>query len=231
MPSPSPAPRYRAFLSASVRPQDETIVNSFVNIFRKERFDCFTVGRNVSAPESTAETAKREMQRCECLVVVATARFDATDVHSGNVTRLASGWIDGEGGMAHMRGIPITVFKARDVQLQGLLGANITQWFEFDLVNETLLQFVLREQVKMQSHFAEVRRRVDAARARSRSNWLKDVAKVAVPLVLGGLVAGAATSQEDESEYPCFGTYDGRVNVCRECPVKARCKKLRDARR
>lgn len=226
------APRYRAFLSASLRPEDAPLVDFIErSVLGPAGFDCYTVGRNVGAPEPPAETIKAEMQRCECLVIVATTRFNATDVHSGNVVNLAPGWIDSESGMAHMRGIPITPFKSKDVQLQGLLGANVTQWFEFDLTKETVAEYLLRNRALVGSHLEALRAKIDQARAARRKKSLVRIAKGAGLALLGAVGAYVATAQEDESEYSCYGMYDGRTGVCKGCPIRARCKRMRDASR
>jgi hypothetical protein len=223
--------RYRAFLSTSIRPQDQPLVDVLRSVLDGQGFECITVGLDVSAPESTAETAKKEMERCECLIVLATKRFDAQDVHTGDPVSLASGWIDSETGMAHMRGIPITSFKDQAVQLQGLLAANITQWFAFDPRQETFVAYLLRNQPLVRSHLSEVKRRIDEARDRNRATWIGRLLKWGLALFTTGAVVYGATRPEDESEFPCFGTHDGRLNVCKSCPVRDRCKRLRDARK
>jgi hypothetical protein len=224
----SPVPRYRAFLSTSIRAEDQPVVTFVERVFQVAGFDCFTVGRNVSAPEPPPETIKREMQRCECLVVVATARFAATDVQTGSVLHLAPGWIDSEAGLAHMRGIPITAFKAKEVTFQGLLGANITQWFEFNLRQETIVEYCLRNRPLINPHLVALKARIDETRTGARNTSLINKLKT-IALPVAGAIGWSLLSKKLDPSYPrCFGEFDGRTSICKQCPVNDACGQVRN---
>jgi hypothetical protein len=204
-------------------------VEPFAVLLAHQGFACSTVGRNFSAPESTAESARRLMRQSAYLVVVATPRFDAVDVHNRSVVRLPPGWIDGEAGLAHAQEIPITVFKPREVQLQGILAANTTQWFDFDFRAETPATYFLRCRELLQSHFNEVKQRVALARQKRQSQTITTGIGYAVG---GALLLAIGASVAKPPEYPpCFGEHDGRRTICKDCPAKRPCKNLHDSRR
>jgi hypothetical protein len=141
---------------------------------------------------------------------------------------LPPGWIDSEAGLAHAQEIPITVFKHRTVVLQGLLGANTTQWFDFDFSLETPATYFLQNVVALKAHFDEVKKGVQARRDQRKAGQ----ARRTLDLVGIGALAYALGASSSEPDYPhCFGTYDGRETECRECGVNTACRKQRDKRR
>lgn len=222
------ASRYRAFLTASVRSSDQGIVAFFRHILRYEGIDCFTVGITHSAPEPTFASAKALMEKCECLVVVATARFEARDLGTGKLLNLASGWIDSESGMAHMRSLPITVFKARGVDLQSLLGANVTQYFTFDPA--FLPGFITSQGALLRSHLGALKRKMDSARSAAGWSKIASFAKVALPAALAWRLGTTSANSEAES-WPCFGQFDGRTRECQDCKLATGCRSFRERQR
>ena len=89
-------------------------------------FRCLTVGRNLSLPDQVDDTIRQIMQRVDCLIGIATVRFDAADRSLPNQTlRLASPYLLEETAMAHQRRIPFLISKTPEVSLQGVTGRNL----------------------------------------------------------------------------------------------------------
>lgn len=70
-----------AFLSCSIRSHDAPLVNKIESILLKRGIAVKTVGRNVAvASVSPDEAIKRVMSDCDCLIGLATKRFDAFEM-------------------------------------------------------------------------------------------------------------------------------------------------------
>jgi len=126
----------KAFISCSLRKQDEKFVNLVERIVRKKGFLPFgTVGRYVNDSAPVPVTMTEEMNKADCLVVVATPRYKQEDVHNNVINNNAlSEMIQVEAGMASMKGIPIIVFVQKGTHVGNFLSAS-TQYIEIDLEN------------------------------------------------------------------------------------------------
>ena len=94
-----------AFLSCSVRSEDRPLVNTIEErVLTPMGFRCLTVGRSLSLLDHVDDAIRQIMQRVDCLIGIATVRFEAADRSVPNQTlRLASPYLLEETAMAHQR--------------------------------------------------------------------------------------------------------------------------------
>jgi hypothetical protein len=58
-----------AFLSCSVRPEDQPLVNAIENkVLSPMGFRCLTVGRNISLPDQVDDAIRDVIDRVDCLI-------------------------------------------------------------------------------------------------------------------------------------------------------------------
>jgi len=77
-------------------------------------------------PDQVDDAVRELVQRVDCLIGVATVRFDAADRSLPNRTLcLATPYLLEETAMAHQRRLPFLVFKTPEVTLQGVAARNL----------------------------------------------------------------------------------------------------------
>lgn len=229
----SPKP-IRAFLSCSVRPRDKPLVDAVVNALRPIGIECYTIGRNSGSPDQVDDAIVRLMKQCDCLIGVASTRFDATDVDDpSRPLKLATSYLVGEGAMAHFAGMPWVVFKTPEVHLQANTGRNL--YIEIQpTVRHGGKMVICTPKAVVDTTLRELKERAIARRAAiSEASWRDTVTK-GVAVVASTLVGGWALAKVAESATrpECFGEFYYRTPECKPCQYRADCKveKARNAR-
>lgn len=115
-----------AFLSCSIRSCDEPLVNRIERMLINRGIAVKTVGRNIAiASVSPDDAIKRVMSECDCLIGLATKRFNATEVGKSEAIGLPFPYLFSESSMAFQQGMPYLIIKTDDVTLTGVLAKNI----------------------------------------------------------------------------------------------------------
>ena len=114
--------RAKTFLSCSIRKADRRVVEFFKDdILCRYGFDCLTIGLNYSDPRSVGDAMKRLMRNVDCLVLVATVRFESRDTDTNEGLFSMSPFLEAELAMAIMAGVPIGIFKSEQISEVGLI--------------------------------------------------------------------------------------------------------------
>lgn len=128
----------KAFISCSLRPDDEKYVNVVENILRQLNILPFgTVGRHSASPQNPTDLMKTNIKEADMVVIVATPRYNQTDVHNGNSKTGLSEMIQVESGMASITEKPIVVFSFENCDVGNFL-PNVTQYINLEYTQEDL---------------------------------------------------------------------------------------------
>ena len=184
--------KYKAFLSCSIRSEDEMIVDIFEYIFRAHQFDVTTVGRTRFAPRPSSETIRNELGNSDCIVILATRR------EKKGADWKTSEWVEYiEPAMAYMGRKPMLAFVERDVVVDKLI-PQATQVFTFDIKNPLKDKERIDEYINsLKSELLEIERQkqmkiqIELQRKRDEEFW-NNVKLVLV--TLGGIGAGVAAT-------------------------------------
>ncbi len=217
--------RFRAFLSCSIRPQDRYWVD-FVRekVLRPNGIGCCTVGVDVSAPQPPLDTMREWIEKSDCVVAIATARFEARDIQCPQDKLLLLPYaVDEELLMGWLSGKPLVVFKAEGLSATGILGAQKTTWIQFDPSDS----LSLRRQSTHPLIISMLRNLLRELKQRKRMEITRRVLDWGAKglALLGAYGLGRIAARADTDEVPdCFGEHDGRFKACRECPWRKECQ-------
>lgn len=121
-----------AFISCSLRQEDEEFVNWIIAILKKFRIQSNgTVGKFSAAPSSTAELMRKNIPLSDILVVVATPRYFQQDISLKTTTKAMSEMLHVECGMAYMLQKPIVVFVRKGTTIGNFI-PSVTQYITLD---------------------------------------------------------------------------------------------------
>lgn len=212
-----------AFLSCSIRPEDRALVTALeTKVLAPMGLCCLTVGRNVSLPEQVDDAIRDIIEQVDCLIGVATVRFDAVDRAVPNRTlAMASPYPLQESAMAHQRRLPFLIFKTPEVTLQGVTGRNLYIDVDSQLGPTGKPRFKCSRDV-LTSSLADLKRRaLEDRRGRSHDEFLAGLGKLSTLLV--GTYA-VKSAWEWLIRPKCFGTFYYQDPECQECSFKPSCK-------
>jgi hypothetical protein len=184
-------------------------------------FRCLTVGRNISIPDQVDDAVRDLVQRVDCLIGVATVRFDAADRSLPNRTLcLATPYLVEETAMAHQRRIPFLVFKTPEVTLQGVAARNLYLEVLPSLRNGRPV--FKSSEPSVRSSLEELKKRALEARSvRDKEEFFSGVGALSTVLV----GAYAVSNVFDWLSRPnCFGDFYYQDPQCRDCSYKPQCK-------
>ena len=212
--------RVRCFLSCSVRPSDRLLVEAFANTLNRFGFDCRTVGRNDAAPATPDDAVRTLLRECDCLIGVATARFDARDRATPDTSlTFATSYVLQEASAAHQLEMPFIIFRTADVTLQGVTARNIY----FDIEPQLRDGKVVIENKPAAE--AALKRLQDEARAfraaRNRAAVKAGIGELATWALGMGLLAKVAQSASRPDCYGDFHEYDDEE--CDDCEHRTSC--------
>jgi len=184
--------KYKAFLSCSIRPEDEMIVDIFEYILRAHEFEVTTVGRTKFAPRPSPEIIRAEMETSDCIVILATKRKKKGEYWK------TSEWVEYiEPAMAYMGRKPMLAFVEKDVVVDQLI-PQATQLFRFDITNplkdkECIDAYI--SSLKIELHEAERKKQLEIQIALKRKQDEEFWNNVKIVLgIIGGIGAGAAAA-------------------------------------
>ncbi len=212
----------RAFLSCSIRDRDIKLVLAAKQMLEEEyHFNCVTLGLDVSLPEHKDDAVKRMIAECECLIGIATTRFEAVDVddRSQNL-KLATVYLAQEAGAAHQLDLPLVIFRVGEVELQGVTNRNI--YIEMAPNLGPSGRIMVKSQALMSTELRDLHARALERRKQKEKNILWEKVKT---LTTWGTAAALAFSAMDHLSRPhCFGTFYYKKLDCKNCAVVASCK-------
>ncbi len=118
----------RAFVSCSLRPEDENFVNYVCRILDFHNIQAFgTVGKFSASPENPIALMNKNIPLADFVVIVATPRYLQKDLATGKITHGLSEMVHVETGMAIAHGKPVVLFVQEGTHIGNAL-PNITQY-------------------------------------------------------------------------------------------------------
>ena len=223
MPTPT-IPTATAFLSCSVDPADRPVVQAVANLLTRRGFQCRTVGRNWSAIGQPDDVMRKLVDESDCLVGIATARLSAVDHRNPNQTlTLATPYLLQEAAMAHQRDLPILIFKATDVHLQGVTARNLYVPIEKTVGEQGRLRLTPNtDRAVVRAALDNLMVEALARRKRREEAIFWDKAK---NFAIGAAVVGAGWKAIDVLSRPdCFGDFYHADPECKACGSRLKCK-------
>lgn len=125
-----------AFISCSLRPEDEHFINLVEKILEDHRIKPIgTVGKYSVAPMNPAEHMRLNIPLADMVVIVATPRYLQKDLKTEQFTYGLSEMVHVETGMAFMANKPVVVFVQEGVHVGNFL-PNIS---EYNVLNGELI--------------------------------------------------------------------------------------------
>lgn len=133
-----------AFISCSLRPEDEKFVNYVCRILLAYNIKPFgTVGKFSASPENPVVLMKKNIPLADFVVICATNRYLQKDLKTGDVSHGLSEMVHFETGMAVAHNKPVVVF-VQDGANVGNVIPNITQYITLNGQQE---DFVLKNEL------------------------------------------------------------------------------------
>jgi len=171
-----PLPYYRAFVSRGVPPEDRVVGDQIVDMVREWGFETYTVGIEETAdPSLLKEVVRDQIIKSDCLIAIATPRY--LDALRGLWRTLE--WLHGEVGIAYGKERPVLVLEDEAVTLGGLPGEMKDLALSYNSLN---LEELRQRLGGIMSPFREW------IASRKRDEFLKTLAKIGVPLLIGGII-------------------------------------------
>ena len=207
-----------AFLSCSIRPRDWPLVSAIEEkVLRPMGFRCLTVGGNISFAEQTDDAIRRLIDSCECLIGVATERFNATDRDfPAQTLSIATPYLLQETSMAFQSGLPYLMFKTPDVALLGVTNRNL--WIETDGKLYNGRPGLISRKEVVHAMLRDLRHKALERRIRlGRERTMKNIERLSKYLV-GGYVGYHGIDWPLRPE--CFGDFYYKDPECKECSYK-----------
>jgi hypothetical protein len=216
-------PQVNCFLSCSIRHRDRTLLAALdTQVLTPAGFKCFTVGRNTSSPDQADDAVRRLVSQCDCLIGVATSRYEATDVDVPDRSlTLATPYLVQETAAAHQLQLPFLIFRVGDITLEGIVGRNLYIPIHRELSPAGKIRFACREEL-LRASLDSLRRRAVAYREKRKSSNFWSGAKT-LGLVAAGAFA-AIKSLEVLGRPACFGEFYYRNPDCKNCNSRTDCK-------
>lgn len=166
----------RAFVSCSLRPEDENFVNYICRILEAFNIQPFgTVGKFSASPENPVTLMNKNIPLADFVVICATKRYLQKDLKTGQVSYGLSEMVHFETGMAVAHGKPVVVFVQEGTSVGNVL-PNITQYITLNGQREDFL-------AKRTLIVSLLKSAYDFVKGVKNNKTLKTVGKVAV----GGL--------------------------------------------
>lgn len=118
----------KAFVSCSLRPEDEKFVNYICAILTHHNIEPFgTVGKFSASPENPVALMNKNIPSSDFVVICATKRYLQKDINTGQTSYGLSEMVHVETGMAIAHGKPVIVFVEEGTDVGNVL-PNITQY-------------------------------------------------------------------------------------------------------
>lgn len=183
-----PAPRYRAFVSRGLKPEDKAVGDPIVEVIREWGFDTTTVGiERLVDPNRLSPEIRNEIIASDCLVAVATRRY--LDAFAGLWRTLE--WLHGEVGIAFGVDRPILILRDEEIALGGLPSTFEDSQLPLNLYN------IDDVRAKVATVMPSLREAIAAKRSQELRETIAKVAMGAVA-VIGAGVAGYLLGSSEE---------------------------------
>jgi hypothetical protein len=126
-------PRFRAFVSRSLRAEDLPVADAMLPVIQSWGFDTHTVGINEfeSDPAKLSERVLAEVVKADCLFAVATPR----DISQLDHLVRAFAWLNSEASFAFAVKKPLLLLVDQSVKLEGLLATPHLAPIRYDPAN------------------------------------------------------------------------------------------------
>lgn len=117
-----------AFLSCSLRKEDIPFIRHVASILKIHNIKPVgTVGKYFAAPENPAVSMRKNIPKCDLVVIVATPRYFQKDLKTGQASYALSEQIHVESGIAYAHGKPLIVFTREGTDVGGFI-PSVTQY-------------------------------------------------------------------------------------------------------
>lgn len=128
----------KAFISCSLRKEDESFVNKIEQYLIGIGFEPFgTVGKYSASPTNVAQHMKENIPQADLMVVVATPRYIQEDIKTGESSLGLPPMLYVEAGMAVMADKPVIAFVKKGTEVGGFI-RDITQYITLDETAENI---------------------------------------------------------------------------------------------
>lgn len=125
-----------AFISCSIRDEDRKFVNFIIKIVKMQNFQPFgTIGLLDAFPEEIPKSMVDNIEKADCLIVIATPRYLQTEIGKNSTKKTISENIVTEIGIASAHKIPVLAFVLKGTTVHNHL-KNVTQIIEIDPYNK-----------------------------------------------------------------------------------------------
>lgn len=173
-------------------------------------------------PDQVDDAVKNLLHQCDCLIGVATVRYDAADVDLPNQSlRLATPYLLQETAAAHQLGLPFLVFRTEGVSLEGVVRRNLYIDIRDSLSANGKIRFACGPEL-VTSALSQLHRRALAHRDKRKSNSFWNAAKNLTLAAIGTVAAVKTISVLGRPN--CFGDFYYQNAECKICPTKADCR-------
>ena len=217
------SPPVSCFLSCSVRSRDRDLVRALASqVLTPMGFACRTIGRNVSLPAQVDDAVKQLLLQSDCLIGVATVRYDAADVDSPDRTlRLATPYLVQETAAAHQLGLPFLIFRTEGVMLEGVARRNLYIDIRDNLSSQGKIRFACGQELVTSSLVQLYKRAITYSERRKKESFWNSAKN------LGLLAAGTVVAVKTLGilgRPACFGEFYYLNPECKACSSKGNCK-------
>jgi len=183
-----PVPYYKAFISRGLPPEDRLVGDQIVQMLEEWGFETFTVGIDeVVEPNALAPAVRERITSSDCLIAIATPRY--LDALSGYWRTLE--WLHGETGIAFGSSRPVLILRDQAVMVGGLMGELRELSVPYDPLNLDELRQRLGAIMPMFRQWIADKR---------REEFLAGLARIGVPLLIGGIVGFLVGSSRRQSQ-------------------------------
>lgn len=171
-----PVPYYKVFVSRGLPPEDRLVGDQIVEMIQEWGFETFTVGIDELVDrKALAPAIKERIKTSDCLIAIATPRY--VDALTGYWRTLE--YLHGETGIAFGTSRPLLILRDQGVVVGGLPGELIELSVPYDPLNLEELRQRLGSRMPIFRQWV-----VD----KKREEFLTSLAKVGIPLLIGGIV-------------------------------------------
>ncbi len=179
-----PLPYYTAFISRGLPPEDRLVGDQIVEMISEWGFETFTVGIDELVDRrALASVVRQRITNSDCLIAIATPRY--LDALTGYWRTLE--WLHGETGIAFGTSRPLLILRDEAVAVGGLPGELRGLTAPYNPLNLEDLRQRLGAIMPMLRQWVVDKR---------RQEFLDSLAKVGVPLLIGGIVGFLVASSK-----------------------------------
>lgn len=125
---------FSAFVSCSVHPEDESIINRFLDVLKDCNIEPFVLGLKPEV-ELLREQIRSQIERTDCTIAIMTRR----DKIEGRDAWKAPDWVRDESIIAKELGKPLAIFVEEGVEVGGILSENMYVKFSRQNITQEII--------------------------------------------------------------------------------------------